>query len=292
MRPLTFIVEAADDGRTLKRLLLSRVRLSEGAMRRLKFQDGILLDGVPAHVARCVRAGQTVTLLLPGDDPAMIVRLPEALCVRYEDAHLLVVDKPAPLPTLPSVHQSGETLESRVRAYYGDPPGFLFRPVSRLDKGTSGLLVCARGAHEQKLLSERLHTDAFVREYLAVVVGRPPHERGVVDAPIARAPGETVRRCVAAEGKPARTHYALLHAHGDFSLLRLRLQTGRTHQIRVHMASLGCPVAGDFLYGREDVRLPDRFALHSARVSLLHPLTGARIEVSSPLPEALAALLQ
>lgn len=291
MRPLTFTVEAADDGRTLKQLLLSRVRLSEGAMRRLKFQDGILLDGAPAHVTRCVRAGQTVTLLLPGDDPGWTVSRPDALCVRYEDAHLLVVDKPAPLPTLPSAHQTGETLEDRARAYYGDPPGFLFRPVSRLDKGTSGLLVCARGAHEQKLLSERLHTDAFVREYLAVVAGRPPQERGVVDAPIAHAPGETVRRCVAAEGKPARTHYALLAAHGDFSLLRLRLETGRTHQIRVHMASLGCPVAGDFLYGREDARLPGRFALHSAHVSLLHPLTGARIEISSTLPEALAALL-
>lgn len=291
MRPLTFTVAAADDGRTLKRLLLSRVRLSEGAMRRLKFQDGILLDGAPAHVARCVRAGQTVTLLLPGDDPGMTVRLPEALCVRYEDAHLLVVDKPAPLPTLPSVHQSGETLESRVRAYYGDPPGFLFRPVSRLDKGTSGLLVAARGAHEQKLLTELLHTEAYVREYLAVVVGHPPQACGVVDAPIAHAPGETVRRCVAPDGKPARTHYELLETRGGHSLLRLRLETGRTHQIRVHMAHLGCPVAGDFLYGCEDARLPGRFALHSAHVSLLHPMTGAHVEVRSPLPKVLAALM-
>lgn len=291
MRPLIYTASLQDEGRTLKRLLLSRIRLSEGAMRRLKAQNAILLDGAPAHVSRTVHAGQTVTLLLPGDDVTLADRHPEVLCVRYEDAHLFILDKPAPLPTLPSARQTGETLEDRVRAYLGDPPGFLFRPVSRLDKGTSGLLVAARGAHEQKLLTELLHTEAYVREYLAVVVGRPPQACGVVDAPIAHAPGETVRRCVAPDGKPARTHYELLETRGAHSLLRLRLETGRTHQIRVHMAHLGCPVAGDFLYGCEDARLPGRFALHSARVSLLHPMTGVRIEARSPLPKALAALM-
>lgn len=289
MRPLTFSVAPEDDGRALKRLLLGRVHLSEGAMRSLKFAGGILLDGVPARVTQPVRAGQTVTLLLPGDAPDLAVVRPDALCVRLMDAHLMIVDKLAPLPTLSSARQGGDTLQRRAAAYFGDPPGFVFRPVSRLDKGTSGLIVCARGALEQKLLSEMLHTDAFVREYLAVTDGRPARDAGVIDAPIALEQG--VRRCVASDGRPARTHYEVIGTGGGRALLRLRLETGRTHQIRAHLAHLGCPVAGDFLYGHADPRLPGRFALHSARVSLRHPMTGKRVEVESSLPEALRALL-
>ena len=145
--------------------------------------------------------------------------------------------------------------------------------------------------HAQQLASRMLHTDAFVREYLAVTQGVPACPEGVIDAPVARVPGATVRRCVDAGGQQARTQYRLLGEANGRALLRLRLFTGRTHQIRVHLSHIGCPIVGDYLYGREEESLPGRFALHSAYVSLTQPVTGERIEIESPLPPALARLL-
>ena len=131
----------------------------------------------------------------------------------------------------------------------------------------------------------------MVREYLAVTQGEPPAEEGLIDLPIAKAEGATVRRCVSPAGKPAVTHYRVLRRGGGRALVLLRLETGRTHQIRVHLAALGCPVAGDFLYGEELTALPGRFALHSHRLLLRHPLTGEEMTLCSPLPPALAALM-
>ena len=162
--------------------------------------------------------------------------------------------------------------------------------MNRLDKGTSGLMAAAMNAHAQMVLSQALHGPGFLREYLALVEGVPPEPRGLVDAPIGKAPGATVRREVQPQGKSARTHYQVLATGRDLSLVRLRLETGRTHQIRVHMAYLGCPVLGDFLYGRECPSLPGRFALHSARIALTHPQTGALLDFSAPLPPQLQAL--
>ena len=202
-----------------------------------------------------------------------------------------MIDKPAPLPSSSSQKKEGPTLENALYAYAGSPEGFVYRPVNRLDKGTSGLMLAARTAHAQHLLQRLLHGSEFIREYLAVVEGAPPRDRGVIDLPIGKADGATIRREVRADGKPARTYYRVLETRGDRSLLRLRLETGRTHQIRVHLSALGCPVAGDFLYGTELDDLPGRFALHSALVRLRHPVTGEWIERESPLPSALSALL-
>lgn len=127
----------------------------------------------------------------------------------------------------------------------------------------------------------------MVREYLAVTQGEPPAAEGLIDLPIAKAEGATVRRCVSPAGKPAVTHYRVLRRGGGRALVLLRLETGRTHQIRVHLAALGCPVAGDFLYGEELTALPGRFALHSHRLLLRHPLTGEEMTLCSPLPPAL-----
>ncbi|MBQ3303211.1 MAG: RluA family pseudouridine synthase, partial [Clostridia bacterium] len=154
------------------------------------------------------------------------------------------------------------------------------------------LMAAAMNAHAAQRLQKQLHTDAFVREYLAVVEGRMSGE-GIIDAPIKMEDAATVRRVVDFEkGKPAVTHYRVERAGDRLSLVRLRLETGRTHQIRVHLAHLGHPIVGDFLYGTEGPRLPGRFALHSTHIRLIHPVTGDIIERTSPLPEALAALFE
>ena len=173
---------------------------------------------------------------------------------------------------------------------HADPATFVYHPVNRLDKGTSGLMCVARHAHAQRLLTAQLHTGSFIREYLAVTEGVPRETAGIIDAPIARL-GTGARRAVRTEGQRAVTHYRVEQTCGSRALLRLRLETGRTHQIRVHLSHIGCPIAGDYLYGTEHDALPGRFALHSAHLSLIHPITKERIALDEPLPDALSALL-
>ena len=176
-------------------------------------------------------------------------------------------------------------------SHYGCPERFVYRPVNRLDKGTSGLMVIARDGVSQHRLQSLLHTEAFERVYLAVTLGAPEHDAGTIDLPIAKEDAASVRRVVRPDGKPSVTHYEVLQRSGNRALVRLRLETGRTHQIRVHLAALGCPVFGDFLYGTESEALPGRFALHSHLLTLRHPVTGDCLTLTSPLPDGLRRLL-
>ena len=285
------IIPPALDGRTVRQAAMGGLRLSSGQFKRAKFHGALMVDGSPVLADRRVHAGERLSV----DVPEAAAPLPEPfslpLRVPYEDAHFWMIDKPAPLPSSSSQKKEGPTLENALYAYAGCPEGFVYRPVNRLDKGTSGLMLAARTAHAQHLLQRLLHGSEFIREYLAVVEGAPPRDQGVIDLPIGKADGATIRREVRADGKPARTYYRVLETCGSRSLLRLRLDTGRTHQIRVHLCALGCPVAGAFLYGTELDELPGRFALHSALVRLRHPVTGEWIERESPLPSELAALL-
>ena len=271
-------------------MLRAHFELSEHRLRSLKFADCILLDGAPAHVGRAVAAGQTVMVQLR-DEGAALAPYDLPLRVPYRDADILIVDKPAPLPSIASARQDSATLENAVYACLGCPADFVYRPVSRLDKGTSGLMPIALNAVAHARMQRMLHTGQYVREYLAVTEGAPQADAGVIDRPIGHAEG--VRRCIDPSGKHAVTHYTVLErAANGRALLRLRLETGRTHQIRVHLQSLGCPIAGDYLYGEPLPQLAGRFALHAARMQLTHPMTGETLTFESPLPEALAALLK
>ena len=280
------------EGKKLRDILRQSMHVSYGAMKSAKWDGRILLDGIPATVDSIVRAGQVVTMLWRENTPAYALkpyRLP--LTIPYQDEHLLVVDKPAPLASQSSAGHPDDSLENALYAHLGCPVDFVYRPVNRLDRGTSGLMVVARSAHAQHRLQALLHSEDFSRIYLAVTEGVPSPRAGVIDAPIAKENAASIRRVVSDTGRPSRTHYETLRDSGSRALVRLSLETGRTHQIRVHMAHLGCPVCGDFLYGRELSELPGRFALHSAELALAHPFTGETLRLRSPLPEPLAALL-
>ncbi|MBR2718609.1 MAG: RluA family pseudouridine synthase [Clostridia bacterium] len=281
-----------EDGRRLRDVLRRDMGVSYSAMKSAKWEGRILVDGVSTPVNAMLRAGQVVTMLWPEEKPLYQLRPYElALSIPYEDEHLMVIDKPAPLASQSSAGHPDNSLENAVFAYMGCPKDFIYRPVNRLDKGTSGLMVVAKTPHAQHLLQKQLHTEAFQRVYLAVVEGVPEPAQGAIDAPIAKVEEASIRRHVCADGKPSVTHYRVEKAYGGRSLVRLRLETGRTHQIRVHMSHLGCPVCGDFLYGTELKELPGRFALHSAELTLAHPFTGKTLHVVSPLPEELTSLL-
>ena len=279
-----YTVTVEDEGKRLREILRERMQISYSAMKSAKWNGEIRVNGARSTVDVRVRPGDRIEVLMPERQPVFI---PEAyeipLEIPYEDEWMMIVDKPAPLASQSSRSHPGNSLENAVYSYLGQPEGFIYRPVNRLDKGTSGLMVIAKDGHSQDLLQRELHTADFRREYVAMTAGIPEPEEGVIDLPIGKADGATVRREIRPDGKPARTHYRVTEKRPDGrAMVRLRLETGRTHQIRVHLAAIGCPVCGDFLYGTEmPEEFPGRFALHSAYVRVRHPMTGAFIEMES-----------
>ena len=272
-----------EEGKRLREILRGRMRISWSAMKSAKWNGAVLLNGERAFVDTRVRAGDRIELILP-EKPPLYEPRPCAIPLRvpFEDDFLMVVDKPPGLASQSSRNQPDDSLENAVFSRLGCPAGFVYRPVNRLDRGTGGLMVIAKDGHTQDLLQRALHTDDFIREYLAMTEGVPEPEAGVIDRPIEKEDAASVRRIVRPDGKPARTRYRVLAKKNGRALVRLRLETGRTHQIRVHLASIGCPVCGDFLYGTElPEEFPRCFALHSAYLRLLHPLTGETVELES-----------
>ena len=289
---LTVRITEKDAGRKIKYFARSEMKISYSQYCAMKACDGLRVNGEAVHANYLLRTGDVVTATLPEGGGSKEV-LPENLPVNivYSDDDLLIVDKDAPLACQCTPKQPSGTLENRLAWLYRVQGDFVFRPVNRLDRGTSGLMAVARHAHAYQLLQSQLHTPRFVREYLAVVEGELTG-KGSIDLPIAKEDAATVRRVIDMErGKPALTHYRAISSGNGRTLVRLRLETGRTHQIRVHMAAIGYPVAGDFLYGQELAFLPGRFALHSAAIELDQPLTGERICIESPLPDELKVLL-
>lgn len=294
MRTLSYTVTAEDDNRLIKRVARGKIGISSHQLARAKALNALCLNGESVHADHVVHAGDVITVSLIDDENDFEIT-PENVPVNvlFEDDDIIILDKEAPLATQSSPKQPDNTLENRMAYRYRDVENYVFRPVNRLDKGTSGLMCVAKHAHSQMKMSAQLHTPDFVREYLAVAEGVPNPLSGTIDAPIGKADGATVKREVREGGKESVTHYETIQTNGNRSLIHLRLETGRTHQIRVHLKYIGCPVFGDFLYGeeREDA-LPRRFALHSAYVRFTHPITGETMEFSSELPEELRNLME
>ena len=292
-RRLELLITQAQDGQEVNTLLRRVLGLSGTVLRRVKWlDDGITLDGARVNVRARVREGQTLSVRLTDPAPRSgVVPAPGPLDLVYEDQDLIVLNKAPGVLVHPSHGHFDDTLGNFLMDYYkksGDESDF--HPVHRLDKGTSGLLAVAKHPHAQERLKRQLHTGDFRRTYLAVCDGVPPAPSGTVDAPIGRAGDAPSRREVRPDGQPARTHYRILRPLGPRTLLELTLDTGRTHQIRVHMAHMGCPLTGDFLYGRSNPALIARPALHSAELELLQPITGERLVCSVPLPDDMAVL--
>ena len=293
MRYLEFPVPPESEGRRVDSLLRSH-GLSTSAIRRAKRRPhGLLVDGEDIYTSYLLHAGQTVAILADDKVGSDIVPFDGPVDILYEDEDLLVVDKPAGLTVHPCAGNWKDSLGARLVCYY-EKIGLKadFHPVHRLDKGTSGLMVVAKHPAAQHSLTAALHSGGFLRSYLAVCEGVPSPAAGTVDAPLGRTDESYIRQCVRPDGKPARTHYEVVEQGDRFSLLRLVLETGRTHQIRVHMAHIGHPLAGDFLYGTEDPDLITRPALHSAMLELCQPFTGERLSFTSPLPGDMARLME
>ena len=274
-------------------LLKKHLGLSGTVVRRIKWlSDGILVDGRRVNTRFVPQTGQVLSVRL--SDPERrsgIVPAPGPLDIVYEDEDIIVLNKAPGVPVHPGPGHFSDTIGNFLLDYY-DSRGIEadFHPVHRLDRGTSGLLAVAKHPHAQEVLKNQLHTPDFRRVYLAVCEGAPAPAAGVVDAPLGPRPGSLVEQMVRPDGKEARTRYEVLEVYGRRALLRLELDTGRTHQIRVHMAHLGHPLTGDFLYGAEAPELISRPALHSAELTLRHPVTGELLSFRAPMPEDMERL--
>ncbi len=255
-----------------------------------RWPDGILLDGKHVCTNEFVQPGQTLSILLSDRENGDLESTPGRVEIVYQDSDLMVINKAAGVPVHPSPGHHADTLGNFLTEQFRQQQiPFRFRPVHRLDRGTTGLMVVARHAYAQEKLKDQLHTGRFRRVYLAVCRGRPPEEQGTVDQPICREEGSPLRRRVSPEGAPAVTHYRVLHFNGEYSLVQMELETGRTHQIRVHMAWLGCPLAGDFLYGEQENL--SHTLLHSWKLYLTHPITGEVMAWEAPVSEEMTRLI-
>jgi len=290
-------VGAAEAGERLD-ALLARIYpdLSRSAVQRLIEQGDVSVDGRTVRASFRPSAGQHVAIRIPPPTEARLVPRALDLAIVYEDADVLVVDKPAGLVVHPAPGHSDDTLANALRARYPDLQiGGELRPgiVHRLDKDTSGLLVVAKNDRAMASLVEQMARKAVLKEYVALVHGTPRVAEGVIDAPIARNPRDRKRMAVVAGGREARTHFRVLERFPGYSLVEARLETGRTHQIRVHFASLGHPLVGDSVYGRgkESLGITRQF-LHARRLAFALPSTGATTTFESPLPADLQAVLE
>lgn len=249
---------------------------------------GIRKNGVAAYTTKLLFPGDRLDILLHEEESSLhIIPAEVPLRILYEDEDLMVIDKAAGVPVHPSQGNYSNTLANGLVRYFRQKgESFVFRAVNRLDRDTTGLLLIAKHMLSGAVLSAMVADKSIRREYLAVVCGRTEPE-GAIRLPIARKDGSTIERCIDPErGEPACTHYRLLRydPETDCSLLLLSLDTGRTHQIRVHMKAIGHPLPGDFLY-HPDYRFIGRQALHSFRLSFRHPMTGEEMVFEAPLPE-------
>jgi 23S rRNA pseudouridine1911/1915/1917 synthase len=288
----------------LDRFLADQVpELSRSAAQRLIDAGQVTVNGEPARPSYKLRPGEAIVVLLLAEEPPGLV--PEAipLSIVYEDQDLMVVDKPAGLVVHPAPGHPGGTLVNALLAHSpelaasGDErPGI----VHRLDRDTSGLILVAKSEKIRRALQRQFQTRQVYKAYLALVDGHLQPAWGRIEAPLGRDPHHRQRMAVLSGGREALTEYHVLEqfahtvgpAAGEYTLVEAEPLTGRTHQIRVHMASIGHPVVGDAVYGRRKRRLPvPRQFLHASRLEFKHPRSGVRLALEAPLPQDLATVL-
>ena len=278
MREISYTVPAEFDGVQAQVFLKSR-GISRRVLTALKRSGGLTRGGGILRTVDAVHAGEVITLQLDGGETSVAANPELSADIVYEDEDVVVFNKPPFMPVHPSQRHHDDTLANLFAARY---PGLPFRPINRLDRNTSGLCVCAKNQFAAAALS-----GSISKVYYAITDGTPPGD--TVDAPIGRLGDSVIERCVTPDGKPAVTHFRKI-AGERRALLRITLETGRTHQIRVHMAHIGFPLCGDDMYGGDCTAI-SRQALHCGEVEFTLPVSGERITISAPLPDDMAAIL-
>ncbi len=279
----------------VKQVLIQEFGISANLMKKLRKSKKVFLNGESCYIDSIINANDVVSVDINFDeDNDNIVSTKMDLDILFEDDGMLIINKPAGIPVHPSILHFEDSLSNGVK-YYFDSLGLhrKIRPVNRLDRNTSGIVIFAKNEYVQECLSKQMQSKIFKKEYLAICRGKFKQKEGTINAPIARKEDSIIERCVDKSGDIAITHYKVIKEINNsensglsepISELLINLETGRTHQIRVHMAYIGHPILGDSLYGERST-LIDRQTLHAFRVEFLHPITKEKMEVFASIPD-------
>lgn len=292
-RTISYDIDSHSEGLRVEQFLRRKGYSAQNLSTIKRMPESILVNGVHYYMKQTLKAGDRLLVRIQETESSRnIPPVCAPLSVVYEDEDLIVINKPAGMPIHPSLNNYTNSLANALAWYYqqqGKP--FIFRCCNRLDRDTSGLTVVAKHLVSGNILSTMTKKKEVRREYLAVVRGHIVPESGTISAPLARKGGTIIERVVDFDrGEPAVTHYHLVREANGHSLVSLQLETGRTHQIRIHLKHLGFPLVGDYLYN-PDMEYISRQALHSFRLSFPHPITGEVMDFTAPLPEDMRNIL-
>jgi 23S rRNA pseudouridine1911/1915/1917 synthase len=289
---LIYVVDPEDHLTYLRDVFKKKLPVSHALLTRLKAQEKIRVNGQFAHTNYRLQPGDRITVDLNLDETSHILPQDIAIDIIYQDADIMVINKPAGMAVHPIKEKMTNTLANAVTYYWSQRgESRLFRPINRLDKGTSGLVLVGKSQYAHQAMFKQQKRGQVDRRYVAVVEGVVQEDQGCIDLPIGYCePGSPVFRKVDINGKAAITHFTVIKRYPDATLLSLRLETGRTHQIRIHLSHLGHPICGDSIYGQSSPLIA-RQALHADWTSFLQPRTLTRLQFEVPLPTDIQNLL-
>ena len=289
---LEYIIKETNTDKSINELLSLKFNLSNRLATKLIKNGKILLNSIPCDTRIFPKYNDILTIdFSMKEDNSNIVPTKMNLDIIYEDEWILVINKPTGIPIHPSRMHFADSLSNGIK-YYFDLIGLKkkIRPVNRLDLDTSGLVLFAKCEYIQESFIQQMSMNIFNKTYLCLINGFLENESGIINLPIARKPGSIIERCINQEGLPSITHYKLIRKYTNYSLIECKLETGRTHQIRVHMSAIGHPLLGDTLYGNGS-NLIDRQALHSYQIECIHPISKKALCFKSKLPKDIQNLL-
>lgn len=291
---LSYTIKKEDNFENLKELIKTQFQISDRLFLKLKKNNKIYLNNSNTCLWKPLEINDLVEIFIDfEEDNSNIPSTKMNLDIIYEDDAFLVTNKPAGIPVHPSMQHYSDSLSSGVK-YYFDTLSLhkKIRPVNRIDRNTSGIVIFAKNEYIQEYLVREMKNKEFHKEYIAICNGLLNEKQGTINLPISRKEGSIIERCVDEKGAPSITHYLVLNesVDEDYSVVQCTLETGRTHQIRVHMLAIDHPLLGDTLYGKES-NLINRQALHSYKVSFIHPITKKRVTYIAPLPYDIQKLI-
>ena len=289
---LNYKIKKDDNYINVKQVLKEEFLISDRLLLKLKTNKQFFLNDKIVYVSHPVKENDTITVNLDFEETSEnIVPTEISLNILYEDNAFLILNKPAGIAIHPSCSHFSTSLSNGVK-YYFEKIGLKrkIRPVNRLDKDTSGVVIFAKNEYIQECLTRQMKNNIFKKEYIALLCGHLENKKATIDAPIARENDSIIKRCIRPDGDRAISHYEVLEEYDSFSKVKFIIETGRTHQIRVHSSYIGHPVLGDTLYGTAS-SLISRQALHSYKVSFIHPLTKEPLEITAPLFEDMNLLI-
>lgn len=284
---LEYTIKQSDTYKTVNEAIRSYFKISYRLLLKLKNSNNIFLNGLPTYVSKQVMANDIITILIDFvEDNSNIVATEMNLNILYEDEYLLIINKPPNMPVHPSMLHYENSLSNGIK-YYFDCIHLQkkIRPVNRLDKDTSGIVIFAKNEYIQECLVSQMKTKDFKKEYIAICSGIFKEKSGTINLPIARKTGSIIERCIDSTGDISITHYTILKEYSNISVVHCILETGRTHQIRVHLSHIGHPILGDTLYGNPNNTNIKRQLLHAYKITFIHPIFKNTCIFTAPIPD-------